>query len=340
MTPSNSHYDRPIGVGAVGVLPGIQDGLLAELPQDAGFRFVAFSDEGLPEGLVTARPVTYCPDYNVLLQDPEVELVLVDGPLDLRRDMAVRALNAGRHVVIPLPFSETALGAERIMKTALAGRGLVATADCRWRDDPDLLALRAALAAEDVGPVQGLFFFGVVPPRPPAEEPLLVEFLPEDEAEPEEVDVGMLGECGVEFLDQVHLIAGDYVKNVNAHRIAPAAPGAPSGSADGFMVYLALRRGGWAVAQVTTHRPAGLPRWAVYTPHATVTARGGSAVVITATTETTYTAPSQVQGFCDNLYAAVRNGAELKSSPVDIVRAMKLHEAAIESLLLGEPVTI
>ena len=92
--------------------------------------------------------------------------MLVDGPLELRRDMAVRALERRPPRRLPLPFSETALGAERIMKTALAGGGLIATADCRWRDDPDLLALRAALAAEDVGPVQGLFFFGAAPAPP------------------------------------------------------------------------------------------------------------------------------------------------------------------------------
>ena len=340
MASSNLPADQPIGVGAVGVLPGIEDGLLAELPQDGGFRLVAFSDEGLPDPGAEVRPVTYYPDYNVLLRDPDIELVLVSGPLELRRDMAVRALNAGRHVVLPLPFSETALGAERIMKTALAAGGLIVTADCPWRSDPDLLALRAALAAEDVGPVQGLFFFNSLEPRPETEEPLLDMFDagPEDE-ESEEVPVGMLGEVGVEVLDQLHLIARDYVKSINAHLIAPA-PGAGSGSAEGFMVYLALRGGGWAVAQATTHRAADLPRWAAYTPHATITARDGSATVITAEDTKTYTASSETEGFWANLYAAIRRGGELKCSPVDIVRAMKLHEAAIEALQLGEPVTV
>jgi predicted dehydrogenase len=340
MASPESHPGRPIGVGAVGVQPGVQDGLLAELPQGAGFRLLAFSDEGLPEQGAGARPVRYCPDYNVLLQDPEIELVLVDGPLELRRDMAVRALNAGRHVVLPLPFAETALGAERIMKTALSGRGLVATADCWWRDDADLLALHAALGAADAGPVQGLFFFTAVEPRPVVEDILPEILLAEDEAEAEEFEAGMLAEYGVEMLDQLHLIARDYVKSVNAHLIAPALPGATAGAAEGFMVYLALRAGGWAVAQATTHQAADLPRWAAYTPRATITARDGTAVVAKADGTETYTAPSQTEGFWENLYAAVRTGADLKCPPVDIVRAMKLHEAAIESLEVGEPVTL
>ncbi len=167
MSSADLHQTRPIGVGAVGVMPGEQDGLLAEMPPNAGFELVAFSDEGLPEQGPEERPAHYYPDYNMLLQDPHVELVLVDGPLEVRRDMAVRALNAGRHVVVPLPFAETAPDGERIMKTALSGQDLVATADCWWRDDADLLALRAALDAADPGPVQGLFFFTALEAAPP-----------------------------------------------------------------------------------------------------------------------------------------------------------------------------
>jgi scyllo-inositol 2-dehydrogenase (NADP+) len=343
MTSTQGPHGRPIGVGAVGAVPGQEAGLLAELPPEAGFELVAYSDEGLPDQGLGPRPVHYYPDYNMLLQDPQVELVLVDGPLELRRDMAVRALNAGRHVVLPLPFAETALGAERIMKTALSGQDLVATADCWWRDDPDLLALRAALNAADAGPVQGLFFFDAVEPRPVAEEEFPELLLPHEEAEAEaeeEIDVGLLEDYGVEMLDQLRLVAGDYVKNVNAHLIAPAAPGAAPGAAEGFMVYMSLRGGGWAVAQATTHQAGDLPRWAVYTARTTITARDGIATVITGGSTETYTPPSRIESFWENLRAAIRTGADLKCSPVDIVRAMKLHEAAIESLGAGEPVTV
>jgi scyllo-inositol 2-dehydrogenase (NADP+) len=343
MTSPDLRPGRPIGVGAVGVSPGAHDGLLVELPPNAGFELLAFSDEGLPEQGLGARPVQYYPDYNMLLQDPHVEVVLVDGPLELRRDMAVRALNAGRHVVLPLPFAETALGAERIMKTALSGQDLVATADCWWRDDEDLLALRAALSAADAGPVQGLFYLTSIEPLPIVGDVLPDLLLPQEEpdlGDEEAIEAGLLAEYGVETLDQLHLIAGDYVKSVSAHLLAPPAPGAASGAAEGFMAYLSLRGGGWAIAQATTHQAPDLPRWAVYTPRATVTARGGVATVTTAEGTETYTAPSRIESFWENLYAAVRSGAELKCSPVEIVRAMKLHEAAIESLGEGEPVTI
>ncbi len=292
MPSTDVQQSQPIGVGAVGVVPEAQEGLLAELPPDAGFELVAFSDEGLPEQGPEERPFQYYPDYNMLLQDPHVELVLVDGPLELRRDMAVRALNAGRHVVLPLPFAETAPGGERIMKTALSGQGLVATADCWWRDDADLLALRAALDAADAGPVHGLFFFTALEPRPPADDVLTDLLMPQDEVDLEEeeaIEAGLLGDYGVEVLDQLHLVAGDYVKSVNAHLIAPPLPGVSPDAAEGFMTYLSLRGGGWAVAQATTHQAPDLPRWAVYTARATVTARDGIATVTTADGTETYT---------------------------------------------------
>ena len=53
-----------------------------------------------------------------------------------------------------------------------------------------------------------------------------------------------------------------------------------------------------------------------------------------------YEAPAEVEGFWDNVHSAVRLGAELLYHPADIGRAMKLHEAGLESAELGEPVTI
>lgn len=333
MTPPESE-DQVIGVGAVGVLPGEQEALMEELPEGRHFELVAFSDEGLPDRGPEYRPVSYYPDYNMMLQDPKVELVLVNGLLEYRRDLAVRALNAGRHVVLPLPFAETALGAERILKTALK-QGLVATADCRWRDDPDLRALREALAREELGQVKGLFLFETVEPVPEPEESLVDLLFLEEEPETEAPE-GLLEREGVALMDQLHLLAHGDVRRVNAHRMMERV----RETEEGFMVYLALRSGGWAVGQATPHEAEDVPRWAAYTPHGTAVARDGRAVVTVEEQEVIYQAPADVEDFWDNLYAAVRQDAKLKVSPVDIVRAMKLHEAAIESVEAGEAVTI
>jgi predicted dehydrogenase len=331
-SPGGGAAGVPIGVGAVGVRPDEEAGILAELPQGDLFRFVAFSDEGLPpvprreepgepepEELGESEPdetAAYYSDYNVLLQDSDVELVLVDGPVALRRDFSVRALNAGRHVVVAPPFCETALDAERVAKTA-ARKGLVATMDVKWRDDADLGALRAALDGENVSSVQGAFLFCAA-------------------SGAEAAGAGLLEQIGVSVLDQMHAVLRQDIKSVSAHLQRPA-PGKPD---HGFLLYMPLRSGGWAICQATTLGGAAFPRWTLYTAQTSFAVSDGRAVATTAGSQRTYGAPEGAVIFWQNLYEAIREGTELKCHPADIVRGMKWHEAAFESDELGEPVTV
>lgn len=304
----------PIGVGAVGTLPAEDGGLLSQLPVTDAFELVAFSDEGLDEEIRTEDPVRYCPDYNVLLQDPNVELVLVEGPVDTRRDQAVRALNAGRHVVTARPFAETAADAQRILKTALRA-GLLATMDMPWRDDRDLLAVQAALAGESVGKVAGITAYRGL-----------------DAIE----GAGPLAQIGLEVLDQMHLLLRQDAKTVSAHVVS----GAGGGPEVGFLIYMPLRRGGWAVAQAGPEARPPLPRWVAHAPGVVITARDGTAVAASASGSRVCEAPPAAEGFWENLQRVIREGAEPKCHPADIVRAMKLHEAALASAEDGEAVPI
>jgi len=309
--------DDPIGVGAVGTYPSTDTGLLAAMPKGRLFRLVAYSDEG-SEGLETEHESVPCyPDYNVLLENSAVELVVVEGPVEKRRDFAVRALNAGRNVLLQEPFCETALDAERVMKTAFH-TDLAATMNMTWRDDPDLRALQLALREENVGQVHGLYLFWA-----PAEDA---------EAPPE----GLLPEYGAELLDQVNMVVRQDVGQVRTHALR-TAPGRPD---TGFSLYLSLRGGGCAVIQAGRHPVRDVPRWLVTTRGATFTVRDGVARVVAGEQRREYPAPPEPVDFWENLYAAVRNGAELKCHPVDIVRAMKLYEAALESAETGQPAVI
>ncbi len=306
-----------IGVGAVGVWPGAQEGILADLPQDGRFRFVAFSDEGVAPSPSRDRPDGYYGDYNMLLQDPDVEVVLVDGPLETRRDFAVRALNAGCHVVLREPFCETAPDAERVMKTALRA-GLIATQNLTWRQDADLRALLEAVRVENVGRAHGVFcFWSAAEPAGPAESK------------------DLLKQAGVSVLDQMNLLLKADVGTVSAHR-----QGSRPGAADGFLIYLALRGGGWAICQASRHAVAALPGWVVYGPNAAFVAQDGKADFVAGEQRRTYEAPTAPEDFWANLHSAIRYGAEPMCHPVDIVRAMKLHEAALRSAELGEPVAV
>ncbi len=348
--PAGEERSSPIGVGAVGVRLDDEPGIAAELPEGELFRLVAFSDEGLPPvprrreadeptdvesteeaDADPAEPseaeveeeVAYYPDYNVLLQDPAVEMVLVDGPAALRRDFAVRALNAGRHVVLAPPFAETAPDGERIAKTA-ARRGLVATMNAKWRDDADLRALLAALQGENVAAIQGaLLFHRSAGERGP------------NAAEPG-ASTGLLDEIGVALLDQMHVVLRQDIKAVSAHLQRPA-----QGKPDyGFLLYMPLRNGGWAICQATALPGPEMPRWALYAAQTTFAVRDGKAVATTPDGQRTYDASAAAIDFWRNVHDAIREGAELKCHPADIVRAMKWHEAAQASDELREAVNV
>ncbi len=337
MPQPNTDEGTPIGVGLVGTVPREEEGLLARLPEGRKFRLVSFSNEGAAEpGPPAYQPARYHSDYNTLLRDSAVELVLVDAPLELRRDLATRALNAGRHVVLPLPFAETALGAERVMKTAHK-QGLVATADCPWRDNPDLHALRFALQAAPVGPPLGITLFAAVEPEPEPQTSLVdLLFLEETEDEETTAPQGLLGREGLALLDQLHCVADDYVKNVTAHVLVRTPPERQ----EGFMVYLSLRGGGWAVAQASTALAPDVPRWVVHGPLGSITVSGGRARAALDGDLRDYVPPEPPEGFWDNLFMAIRHEAEPKCPPAQVVRAMKLHEAAMESVERAGPVTI
>jgi len=344
--PSADRNVRPIGVGVVGVRPGPEAGLMDELPQGDMFQLVGFSDEGLEGGWPEDRPGAFYSDYNMLLHDPKVELILVDGPVELRRDFAVRALNAGHHAVLRPPFGQAPADGERIMKTALR-QGLVATVDMPLRDDPDLLALEEAIRQENVPAIHGALCFQRAPEPLPAEKaPLDLFGAPEDEEDspealrPDRRDVvlpgGALARAGAGMLYQLRLLVREDVKSVSAHLERPRQ-GDPD---NGFFLYLPLRGGGWAIVQAGQARAPGVPRWVLYAPHATFTAQDGTVTVVTGGQQRTYTASGTPQSFWQNLHAAVRHGADLKCHPVDVVRAMKMHEAAVASVELGEPVTL
>ncbi|MCD6416432.1 MAG: Gfo/Idh/MocA family oxidoreductase [Planctomycetes bacterium] len=308
--------DRSVGVGAVGILPEEESGLLSRMPVGPKFQWVAFSDEGTAGADTESRPVRYYADYNMLLEDDAVELVLVGGPLELRRDLAVRALNADRNVAVEMPFCETALGAERVMKTAFH-RNLLATAELSWRDNADLRALRLALEEEKPARVWGaqLFWSASAQDAPAA---------------------GLLETHGMEMLDQIRIVVDQDIGHLNA-RLLRRRAGGPEHS---FHLYLSLREGGWAGVHAGPGAVEGLPAWFVQTPGANVVVRDGVATVQAGEERRVYHAPDRPESFWDNLYDVIRNGAAPKCHCLEIVRAMKLHEAALESAETGQSATV
>ncbi len=57
-------------------------------------------------------------DFEAIIKDPEIELVVVNTPDHLHMDMATRAMEAGKHVVVEKPFTLKASDAEKLMDLA------------------------------------------------------------------------------------------------------------------------------------------------------------------------------------------------------------------------------
>jgi scyllo-inositol 2-dehydrogenase (NADP+) len=91
-------------------------------------------------------------DPAALVEDPDVDLVVVSTPPDTHATWALRALRAGKHVVVEKPFAIRTDEADAVLAEAESA-GLLAVVYQNRRWDVDHLAVRAAVRAGRVGEV-------------------------------------------------------------------------------------------------------------------------------------------------------------------------------------------
>ncbi|MGB8652330.1 MAG: Gfo/Idh/MocA family oxidoreductase [Mycobacteriales bacterium] len=91
-------------------------------------------------------------DGRVLLEDPDVDLVIVSTPPNSHAEWTLKALEAGKHVVVEKPFCITVEEADRqIAAAAERGLSLAVYQNRRW--DPDYLALKQVVRSGQIGEV-------------------------------------------------------------------------------------------------------------------------------------------------------------------------------------------
>lgn len=96
-----------------------------------------------------AKPYT---DYQELLQDPDVDAVSISVPPGVQREIAVRAMQAGKHVLMEKPISVTLEDADAIVKTAKE-TGVVAMVGYVERFNPSLRRAKALIKNGKIGEV-------------------------------------------------------------------------------------------------------------------------------------------------------------------------------------------
>lgn len=89
-------------------------------------------------------------NYEDILNDPEIELVVVNTPDRLHYPMAKAALLAGKHVVVEKPFSQTSPEAEELIEIAQRKKGILSVYHNR-RFDGDSLTIQQIIKSGLLG---------------------------------------------------------------------------------------------------------------------------------------------------------------------------------------------
>jgi predicted dehydrogenase len=149
----------------VGDGPDVRVGLLgygaighehnAAIAATTGLTLAAVCDrnaERVSAALSLAPDARVVADADALVDDDGVDLVVVSTPPDSHVSWALRALAAGKHVVVEKPFCLTVAEADEMLALAASGdRVLAVYQNRRW--DPDYLALKRVVRAGGIGEV-------------------------------------------------------------------------------------------------------------------------------------------------------------------------------------------
>jgi predicted dehydrogenase len=199
-------YGPKVKCGVIGLGPWGRDkivGVLSRLP-DAEIAAVCDTyPASLRRGAEKAPGATATAEYRAILDNKEIKAVFVATPSHTHRDIAVAALQAGKHVYCEAPLATTIEDAKAIAKAAEAAPKQVFQAGLQTRSDPQrhfLLsfirsgAMGANVKARAQWHKQQMWRF--TSPNPDREKALNWRLR-------KETSPGLIGEIGVHQLDAV-----------------------------------------------------------------------------------------------------------------------------------------
>ncbi|MGG6313574.1 Gfo/Idh/MocA family protein [Paenibacillus macerans] len=182
-----------------------------------------------------------------VLNDGNIEAVLIATPNDSHKEIAIKALQAGKHVVCEKPVAMNTQEFDEILAVAEAtGNIFMVHQNRRW--DPDFLIIRQLYQRKTIGDifqiesrVQG------------------ANGIPGDWRHLQKHGGGMLLDWGVHLLDQLLWLVDSPIKSVQADLSYILGDEVD----DGFMSYITFENGVKALIEVGTTNYTKLPRWYV-----------------------------------------------------------------------------
>lgn len=180
-----------------------------------------------------------------VLTDETIEAVLIATPNDSHKELAIQALEAGKHVVCEKPVTMNVEELDEVLKVAKeTGQTFMVHQNRRW--DPDFLLTRELYKNRQIGElfqlesrVQG------------------ANGIPGDWRHELKHGGGMLLDWGVHLLDQLLFLVDSRIEKVSADLSYVLGDEVD----DGFIAYIIFENGIRAIIEVGTTNYTKLPRW-------------------------------------------------------------------------------
>ncbi|MDR3440171.1 Gfo/Idh/MocA family oxidoreductase [Telmatospirillum sp.] len=142
--------DREIGVGVIGFGLGGRVFHTPFVNAVSGLRLAAILQRNGDEAAKAYPAADIVRSLDELLADRAIELVVVTTPNATHFELAKRALEAGKHVVVDKPFAPTSAEASELGRLAKS-KGLLAIPFHNRRWDGDFLTVKKLIAGQAVG---------------------------------------------------------------------------------------------------------------------------------------------------------------------------------------------
>ncbi|WP_066250952.1 Gfo/Idh/MocA family protein [Neobacillus drentensis] len=185
--------------------------------------------------------------YEAVLSDQDVDLVLIATPNDVHKDIAIKALNANKHVICEKPVTIYSEDLKEIMKVAeVTQRKFVVHQNRRW--DKDFLTIKKIYDETIIGKV-----FHIESRVQGANG------IPGDWRHLKAPGGGMLLDWGVHLLDQLLFMVDSKITSVYANLSYVLGDEVD----DGFQTIITFENGSTALIEVGTTNFIQLPRWYV-----------------------------------------------------------------------------
>jgi len=291
--------------------------------------------------------------FEDVLSDDQVEIVLIATPNDSHKDIAIRAIKAGKHVICEKPVTLNSQELEEILEVAETHQKVFAVhQNRRW--DEDFLSIKKLYDENALG------------------EAFSIEQrihgsrgIPGDWRHQKEYGGGMMLDWGVHLIDRITIMVKEKIKSVYCKMSYVLGNEVD----DGFKLVLTFESGKTAVFEVGTSHYLSLPIWFMTGTTGTavihdwnmngkvaklMTHEDRDATPIEAGAGLTKTmAPrgentvnefpiprvaTDIRDFYYNFMDVIEGKAELAVKNSDVLRVMKIMEAAFESSELNQVV--